>query len=70
MYKDVIASGVVQTIGDYAIVRSVEQEYWNNGDKNGMPVVYYDICLDNGDGDIVYSCKNQNEAREWVKENK
>ena len=69
MYKELIESMAREVIGNYAIVRSVEQEYWDNGQKYGIPKINYDVCLDGGDGDIVASFDKLNEARKWAKEN-
>lgn len=68
MYKEIEETTVVQTIGDYTIVKSVEQVYLDNGKKSGEPETWYDICLGNEEGDIVYSCDKLNEARKWAKE--
>ena len=35
----------------------------------GCIQTWYDICLDNGDGDIVSSYDNIKAARKWAKEN-
>ena len=69
MYKEIEETKVMQTIGAYTIIKSVEQEYLDNGKIYGKPQTWYDICLDDGDGDIVYSCDKLNEARKWAKEN-
>lgn len=68
MWKKVIKSEPMQTIGDYTIVKSVEQTYWDNGKKFGKAKSWYDICLCNGDGDIVESYATFRDARKRAKE--
>lgn len=69
MYKKVEETKVMQTIGKYTIVKSVEQNYWDDGTRAGRLHNHYDVCLDNEDGDIVYSCDKLNEARKWARSN-
>ena len=69
MYKRTEETKVMQTIGAYTIVKSVQQTYWNDGSKASKLHSYYDVCLDGGDGDIVASFDKLNEARKWAKEN-
>ena len=69
MYKKVEETKIMQTIGEYTIVKSVEQNYWDDGTRAGRMHNYYDICLDGGYGDIVHSCNKLNDARKWAKEN-
>ena len=70
MYTEILDSQIVQCVGEYGIVRSVEQTYLDNGNKIGGKVTWYDVCLDHGNGDIVFSCKTLKNARMWAKENK
>lgn len=67
MYKEIIETKIMQTIGAYTIVKSVEQAYWDNGKRFGTPDVWYDIYLDGGDGDIVASYDKLNDARRWAR---
>ena len=60
---------VIQIIGEYGIIKSVEQMHLDNGNKIGDKLIWYDVCLENGNGDIVYSCQKLKEARKWAKEN-
>ena len=60
---------VIQIIGEYGIVRTIEQMFSDNGKKIGNKTVWYDVCLENGDGDIVFSCQTLKDARKWAKEN-
>lgn len=70
MYKRTEETKVMQTIGQYTIIKSVVQAYWDDGTRAGRMHNWYDVCLDGGNGDIVYSCDKLNEARKWAKENK
>lgn len=67
MYQETIETKIMQTIGIYTIVKSVSQAYWDNGKRAGRAHIWYDICLDGGNGDIVTSCKKLNEARRWAR---
>ena len=69
MYKEIIETKVMQTIGAYTIVKSVEQAYWDDGTRAGRVHNVYDVYLGNEEGDIVYSCDKLNDARRWTKEN-
>lgn len=69
MYKEIKETKVMQTIGAYTIVKSVEQTYWDNGKRFGSADVWYDIYLDGGDGDIVASFDKLNNARKWARSN-
>lgn len=69
MRKEIKETKIIQTIGKYTIVKSVEQMYWDDGRRAGNPQNWYDICLDDGNGDIVASYDKLNEARKWAKEN-
>lgn len=68
MYKQVQETKIIQTIGQYTIAKSIEQTYWDNGVRFGKPQTWYDICLDNGDGDIIASYDKLNSALKWAKE--
>ena len=68
MYKKIQKTKIIQTICEYTIIKSVEQTYWDNGERFGKPHTWYDICLDGRDGDIVTSYKKLNAARKWAKE--
>ena len=59
----------METIGVYTIIKSTEQVYWDDGKRFGSADVWYDVCLDGGNGDIVASFDKLNEARKWAKEN-
>ena len=69
MYTSVEESKIMQTIGEYTIVKSVEQHYWDDGTRAGRVHNHYDVCLEGGTGDIVCSFDKLNVARRWAKEN-
>lgn len=68
MYKEIIKQENIQTLGNYTIVKSVEQTYWDNGRRFGRVATWYDICLDGGNGDIVESYDKLYNARKRIKE--
>lgn len=68
MERKVVDSIVVNVIGEYGIVRVIENTLWNNGKVFGKKILY-DVCLDRGEGDIVASFDRLIEARKWAKEN-
>ena len=68
MERKVVDSVVVNTVGEYGIVRIVEHTVWNNGKVFGKKILY-DVCLDKGEGDIIASFDRLIDARRWVKEN-
>ena len=71
MYKKILERKIMQTIGDYTIVKIIEQHYWDAAmtTKNGNRKTIYDICLDSDEGDIVCSCYYLKDAVRWAKEN-
>lgn len=69
MYRDILDAKIVETIGEYTIVQVSEQHYFDNGTKCGGQRIVHDVCLDGGDGDIVYSCNHLVEAECWAEEN-
>lgn len=69
MYKNVLEHKTMQIIGQYGIVKVTEQYYLNNGKKFGREHIIYDVCLDDGDGDIVASFEELEFAEKWAKEN-
>ena len=68
MERKVVDSIVVTTVCEYGIVRVVEHTVWNNGKVFGKKI-FYDVCLEQGDGDIVASFDKIKDARKWAKEN-
>ena len=67
MYKKVQEIKQMQIIGDYTIIKSTEQMYLEDGRRFGRESIWYDICLDGGEGDMVASFKKLNDARKWVR---
>ena len=68
MYKQVLTNEIVDTINKYTIIKTKEKHLDYMGTLYGRTEVWYDVCLDNGDGDIVASFKTVKEARKWAKE--
>lgn len=69
MEKKTIDSFKVETVGDYGIIMCREKWYLDNGKVCGGTKIWYDICLDKGEGDIVASFDKIRAARKWAKEN-
>ena len=69
MYTKISESTIVHYVGSYGIVKTIEQMFSDNGKKIGNKIVWYDVCLENGDGDIVFSCQTLKDARKWTTEN-
>ena len=69
MEKKVLDSIIQEKVGEYGIVRSVEQLYWSSGKTCGRKQIWYDVCLEHGSGDIVASFNKIVDARKWAKEN-
>lgn len=67
--RELISSEIVETIGEYTIVKTKERIVNANNIPYGGIQTWYDICLDNGDGDIVASYNNIKAAKKWAKEN-
>ena len=68
MYKNIIDSRLIFNIGEYGIIRVKEESRFDNGTLLGTSI-WYDVCLDHGNGDIVYSSQQLEEAKQWAKEN-
>ena len=68
MYKETIKRKVIQTIGEYTIVKIKEQTYFEDGTKFGKADIVYDICINGSGGDIVHYCNTLRDARKWAKE--
>ena len=65
MYRDIIDAKVIDTIGQYTIVRVDCQYFYNNGTKANK-TTSYDVCLDGGDGDIVFSSEQYLQSYQWA----
>ncbi len=68
MEKRVAYAELIETIGEYGVVKVKEETVWNNGKVFGSTITY-DVCLEQGEGDIVASFNYIKEARKWAKEN-
>lgn len=68
MEKRKIFSAVVEKSYEYGIVKCKEGWIRNNGKPFGRIEIWYDVCLEQGDGDIVASFKTIKEARQFIKE--
>ena len=68
MESKIVDSVLVVTIGEYGIVRVVEHIVLNNG-KVFNKKIWYDVCLEHGEGDIIASFNKIIDARKWAKEN-
>jgi hypothetical protein len=69
MEKKILDIKLVDTVGEYGIVKSKEELLFDSGKSFGARETWYDVCLDNGDGDIVSSFTTLKDARQWAKEN-
>lgn len=67
MEKKILNTKLVYTIGEYGIVKSEEELLFDNGDSFGVRETWYDVCLYNGDGDIVASFTTLKEAQQWAR---
>ena len=68
MYKQVLTNEIVDTINKCTIIKTKEKHLDYMGTLYGHTEVWYDVCLDNGEGDVVASFKTVKEARKWAKE--
>lgn len=69
MEKKIIYSEVIEVINEYGIIKSKEGWLRSNGKIFGKIETWYDVCLEQGNGDIVASFGTLNEARNYIKEN-
>lgn len=68
MERKVVNAELKEIIGEYGIVRVKEQTVWYNGKVFGSTIMY-DVCLEQGEGDIVASFSKIKDAKKWAKEN-
>ena len=68
MEKKKIFSAVVEKNGEYGIIKCKEGWILSNGKSFGRIETWYDVCLEQGEGDIVSSFKTIEEARDYIKE--
>ena len=69
MNKETLECKLMQVIGQYGIIKCIERQLFGTKMKPGRKYTIYDVCLDRGDGDIVYSCEKIIDARKWAREN-
>lgn len=67
-YKTLQAK-IIETKNGFGIVRCVEKKVDYDGVPFGQRLVFYDVCVDNGQGHIVESFKTLAAARKYVKDN-
>lgn len=63
-----IRSEIAETVSGLGIVRCEERAKNLNGELHGQTLVWYDVCADNGTGDILESFKRLSDARRYAKE--
>ena len=68
MERKIVNAELKEIIGEYGIVKVKEQTVWNNGKVFGSTITY-DVCLEQGEGDIVASFSKIKDAKKWAKEN-
>ena len=69
MKRETLRLNLIEVVGEYGIQRCKERDLDYKGEPYGPIYTWYDVCLDGGDGDIVFSSKKLHEARKWAKEN-
>ena len=62
-----VATSVIETVNGFGIVRCEEYRETYDGKLVGHKQVWYDICEDNGEGDIIDSYKTLKAARNAAK---
>lgn len=62
-----IKHDVVYEEEDLAVVRCEEREEDYDGNLVGRVHVWYDVCQDYGDGDIIESFKTLRESKNFIK---
>lgn len=68
MNKEIIEIKVVAIINNYGIQRCKERYLDVDGKPFGRIHTWFDVCEDQGNGDIVESFKTLREAKKWAKE--
>ena len=68
MEKRTVSAELIEKIKEYGIVKVKEETVWYDGKVSGRKTIY-DVCLEQGDGDIVASFDKLKDARKWAKEN-
>lgn len=67
MTKEIVSADIIKVIGDYGIVK-VKEKWFVNG-KPWRLSIWYDVCIDHGNGDIVTSYKTLQSAVKWARNN-
>lgn len=67
--RKLLSAEIIEIIGEFTIIKTKERTLDENGKQYGRTHTWYDICLDNGNGDLVASYDNIKSARKWAKEN-
>ena len=68
MYKKIIENNIVETIGEYGVIKYKEKLYFDDG-KLCRTYSGYDVALEHGNGDVIVSFDYIKDARKWAKEN-
>lgn len=68
MGKVVIDSKKVKEINSLGIFRCAEKDLNFEGAPYGHTIVWYDVCADNGEGDIIDSFKTLSSAEKFARE--
>lgn len=58
----------VAELNGFGIIRCEEKKVNVDGETYGQMNVWYDVCLDNGDGDIIESFKTLNAAKKFARD--
>ena len=69
MDKEIIEIKIVAIVGEYGIQKCKERYLDYEGKPYGRIHTWFDVCLENGNGDIVESFRTLIEAKKWAKEN-
>lgn len=62
-----LSAALIETVNGFGIVRCEEKEVNSYGELVGHKKVWYDVCDDNGEGDILESYKTLKAARNAAK---
>ena len=69
MEKEIIEIKVVAIIGDYGIQKCKERYLDIYGKPFGRIHTWFDVCEEQGNGNMIESFKTLREAKKWAKEN-
>lgn len=58
---------VVELINGLGILKTIERAVDHTGKAYGQKTVWYDVCMDKGDGDMLESFKTLREAKSFAK---